>query len=146
MSLKDLLAANRIRNHATSKQELDGLCALVERDLQDADIPNLSADPRYATAYNAVLQLCKMALACGGYRVGASLGRHQTTFEASSLLLSPFGRAYTTYFDTCRHKRNRLEYDSAHVVTETETREFVKKAHEFRRLVEEWIGREYPQL
>jgi len=144
--LKALHAANRIRTHTTSKEELDALRALVERDLTDADVPNLSADRRFATAYNAVLQLCKMALACAGYRVATGLGHHQTTFEAAGLALDPAASSYTAHFDTCRRKRNILDYDAACVATETETKELLKKAHEFNELVEGWIAHNHPYL
>jgi hypothetical protein len=89
--LKALLTAKRLHTHVTSKQELDGLRELVERDLLDADIPKLSTDRRFATAYNAVLQLSKIAMACDGYRVATGLGHHQTTFEAAGFVLGPAG-------------------------------------------------------
>jgi hypothetical protein len=122
------------------------LRALIERDLLDADIPGLSADRRFATAFNAVLQLCKMALACAGYRVATAPGHHQTTFEAAGLALGAAAADYTTYFDTCRRKRNILDYDTANVASETEAAELVRKAHEFNTLVESWISRRYPEL
>jgi hypothetical protein len=48
---------------------LTDLRAVIARDLQDAALSGLSADRRFATAYNAVLQLTKMVIACAGYRV-----------------------------------------------------------------------------
>jgi hypothetical protein len=146
VSLNALLAANRIRAHATSKQELDALRALVERDLLDADIRTLSADRRFATTYNAALQLCRMAIACAGYRVATGLGHHQTTFEAAAFALGSAATSYTVYFDTCRRKRNIVDYDAAHVVSETEADELVAKTHEFNQLVEDWIGQHHPHL
>jgi len=41
---------------------------VVERDLADASIPQLSPDRRFATAYNAVLQAAKAITYCEGYR------------------------------------------------------------------------------
>ena len=146
MSLKALLAANRLRTQTTSKSELDALRAVVERDLRDADIPSVSADRRFAIAYNAVLQLCKIALACAGYRVATGPGHHQATFEAASFALDSTALPYTTYFETCRRKRNLLDYDAACVATDTEARELVKKAHEFSELVEMWIAQHHPHL
>ncbi len=32
-----------------------------------------------ATAYNAVMQISKLAIACAGYRVSSGLGHHQST-------------------------------------------------------------------
>ncbi len=36
MSWQQLLAANRVRRHVTSQQELNDLRAVIARDLQDA--------------------------------------------------------------------------------------------------------------
>jgi hypothetical protein len=41
--------------------------ALVARDLADSKVSGLSADRRFATAYNAALQAANMAIACAGY-------------------------------------------------------------------------------
>lgn len=38
--------------------------ALIARDLADASLAGLSADRRFATAYNAALQAANMAIAC----------------------------------------------------------------------------------
>ena len=80
MTWQQLLSLNRVRAHRTSKQELDDLRAVIERDLRDAGISGLSADRSFATAYNAALQTAKMAIACAGYRV-VGQGHHQVSFE-----------------------------------------------------------------
>jgi hypothetical protein len=51
----NLLANKEAQKHGTSKKELDNMRALIARDLTDADIAGLSADRRFATAYNAAL-------------------------------------------------------------------------------------------
>src|SRR5712692_8728804 len=145
MSWQQLLAHHRVQTHTTSRRELDGLRTIVARDLQDARVVGLSTDRQFATAYNAVLQLAKMAVACAGYRV-VGAGHHQTTFEAVELALGPTVSTLTSYFDMCRRKRNILDYDTAQVVTETEAKELVQKAEEFRTLVEQWIAQNYPQF
>ena len=131
MSWQQLLRSHRVQAHATSHRELEGLRAVVGRDLKDARVPGLSTDRQFATAYNAVLQLAKMAIACAGYRV-VGAGHHQTTFEAVELALGASVANLASYFDTCRRKRNILDYDNAQVVTETEAQELVQKAEEFR--------------
>ena len=105
----------------------------------------LSTDRQFATAYNAVLQLAKMAIASAGYRV-VGAGHHQTTFEAVELALGARVSSLASYFDTCRRKRNILDYDTAQVVTETEAKELVQKAEGFRTLVEQWIRQHYRPL
>jgi hypothetical protein len=94
VSLAALLANKRIERHLTSSHELAGLRKLIARDMADASVSGLSADRIFATAYNAVLQLSKMTLACAGYRVSTTLpGHHQTTFEAAGLVLGAPARA-----------------------------------------------------
>jgi hypothetical protein len=134
-----------VRAHTTSKPELDALRSVVERDLRDAALPGLSEDRRFATAYNAALQLAKMAAACAGYRV-SGLGAHQTSFEAAELALGSSVSNLTAYFETCRRKRNALDYDMAHIISDSEATEILEKTAEFRREVEGWIATHHPHL
>jgi len=143
MSWQTLLAGQKVRTHSTSKRELDDLRDVIERDLADAAIAALSADRQFATAYNAALQTATMSVACAGYRT-SGMGHHQTTFEVAELALGPGSAPLTAYFDTCRRKRNTVDYDRAHVTTETEAGEIVKKAEDFLRLTENWIAQNYP--
>jgi hypothetical protein len=114
--------------------------------MADAALPGLSADRIFATAYNAALQLSKMALACAGYRVSATLpGHHQTTFEAASFVLGAAARRLTDYFETCRRKRNLIDYDSAEVTTESQAAELLESATQYQSLVEGWITRNHPK-
>jgi hypothetical protein len=146
VSLTALLASKRLERHRTSLNELAGLRKLVARDLGDATLPALSADRTFATAYNAVLQLSKIALACAGYRVSSTLpGHHQTTFEAAGLVLGAAARQLTDYFETCRRKRNVIDYDSAEVTTESQAAELLEKAAQYRKLVERWIAKHHPK-
>lgn len=144
MSWGALLANRTVQPHKTSKKEMESLRQLVARDLADAAIEELSADRRFATAYNAVLQLSKMAIACAGYRVTSGSGHHQKTFEAVKQALGKPGEPLADYFETCRRKRNHIDYDASEVVTNTEAQELLEKAGEFREMVEEWIVKHHP--
>lgn len=144
MSWKALLASRTVRPHKTSAKEVEGLRQIVARDLADAAIEGLSADRRFATAYNAVLQLSKMAIACVGYRVTSGSGHHQKTFEAVKTALGKPGEPLADYFETCRRKRNHIDYDASEVVTDTEAEELLEKAEEFQEMVEEWIVKHHP--
>ena len=57
MTCTTLLASHDVQRHRTSKRELDETRAVIERDLGDARVAGLSADRRFATAYNAKLDL-----------------------------------------------------------------------------------------
>jgi hypothetical protein len=118
---------------------------VVARDLADASLADLSPDRQFATAYNAVLQLSKMAIACAGYRI-VGPGHHQTTFVALPLAMGPEVAGLARYFDTCRRKRNIIDYDLASAASETEAEELVEKADEFKDRVERWITTTHPAL
>jgi uncharacterized protein (UPF0332 family) len=144
MSWSHLLASRTIQMHTTSKQEIDSLRELVSRDLKDAEIVGLSEDRCFATAYNAVLQLSKIAIACAGYRVSTGAGHHQKTFESVKVALGAVpAENLADYFETCRRKRNKIDYDAAEIVSETEARELLEKAREFQLLIEAWIAKNH---
>lgn len=118
---------------------------MVERDLDDARIPELSTDRRFATAYNAVLQLATIVIACAGYRV-VGLGHHQTTLRALPVAMGNTASGYAAYFEQCRRKRNQVDYDMVNVATETETEDLLAKAEEFKEFVGAWIKKHHPQF
>lgn len=72
------------------------------------------------------------------------MGHHQKTFEASKAALGIQAAPYADYFETCRRKRNLIDYDAAEVATETEADELLEKACEFQALVEKWIEKNHP--
>jgi uncharacterized protein (UPF0332 family) len=146
VSWTQLLAKREVNAHLTSRQELNNIRALIARDLADASIAVLSADRRFATAYNAALQAGTIAVACSGYRVTARAGHHAVTFEAAQLALGTSATTLTDYFDACRRKRNTIDYQNISVATDTEAKELVKKANEFLRLVERWVQLNHPSF
>ena len=139
MGWKKLLQENRVHKHTTSRKELDEIRRLVARDLADAAIPALSEDRRFATAYNAALQTAKMAIACAGYRIASVPGHHRLTFEGAKLAIGrPAGRL-TAFFESCRRKRNEIDYTGATIATTTEAEELLEHARTFFDIVEKWI-------
>jgi uncharacterized protein (UPF0332 family) len=140
-----LLANKEVQRHKTSKKELDKLRAVIARDLADASLNGVSADRRFATAYNAALQAAKIAIACAGYRV-VGAGHHRISFEVLKLAVGRVAKPYSDYFDRCRRKRNVIDYDDAFVATETEATEIVAKAKEFIAVLERWIAKNHPAV
>ena len=116
------------------------LRAVITRDLVDAALDGVSADRRFATAYNASLQAAKMAIACAGYRV-VGFGHHRISFEVVKLAIAKEADQYSNYFDRCRRKRNVIDYDDDFVAIETEALEIVRKAKEFVNVIEQWIAK-----
>lgn len=115
-----LLRSGRIRSHRTNRQEIAGLFQVVERDLADASIMALSADRRFATAYNAALQAATAVMYSEGYRAH-NLGHHSTVFEFLGEAMGTEVASLASYFDDCRRKRNRADYVGAGSITLTET-------------------------
>jgi hypothetical protein len=86
---------------------------LIARDLKDAGVTEISADRRFATAYNAALQAANMAVACAGYRISSTSGHHKIALESAQLALGKAANEYADYFETCRRKRNMIDYTRA---------------------------------
>ena len=146
MTWTNLLANKEAQKHKTSKKELDNMRALIARDLADASLVGLSADRRFATAYNAALQAANMAIACAGYRIVSKVGHHRVSLESTKLVLGKTAHKYADYFETCRRKRNTIDYTFSNVATDTEAKEIVVQAKQFYVEVEDWITKNHPPL
>ena len=57
------------------------------------------------------------AIACAGYRVTAKTGNHKVTVDAIALAVGSAVKAHADYFETCRRKRNAIDYTRSHVAT-----------------------------
>jgi allantoicase len=140
------LASKEAQKHKTSKKELDNMRALIARNLADAAIAGLSADRRFATAYNAALQAANMAIACAGYRIVSKVGHHRVSLESTKLVLGKTAFKYADYFEICRRKRNTIDYTFSNVATETEANEILIQSSQFYGEGEDWIANNHPSL
>lgn len=145
MNLRNLLREGRLRRQRTSKEEIAALLRIVERDLRDASLRGLSPDRRFATAYNAVLQMATAMLRCRGYRTTGSW-HHATTFQALRDILGADYHDLIDYFDACRSKRNVTDYDQAGQISEKEADELLEEAKEFRSFGRKWIREKHPAV
>ena len=87
-----------------------------------------------------------MAIACAGYRIVSKLGHHRVSLESTRLVLGKRAHKFADYFETCRRKRNTIDYTFSNVATETEAKEILIQATQFCREVEDWIAEDYPSL
>ena len=87
-----------------------------------------------------------MAIACAGYRITAKIGHHKVSLEGAMLALGKSAQGLTEYFETCRRKRNQIDYAQSRVASETEATELVTNAKHFHALVEDWIAKNHPKL
>ncbi|MDP3012144.1 MAG: hypothetical protein Q8N27_05445 [Candidatus Hydromicrobium sp.] len=142
MNLKDLLNQGRLRQHKTSKKEIENLLALVRRDIIDAKVEGLSSDRRFACAYNAVLQLATILLYCKGYEP-EGLGHHFTVFQTMKIIMGTDYYTLADYFDSCRSKRNITDYDYAGGISDSEAEELIKDAERFLEVTLNWLRKNY---
>jgi uncharacterized protein (UPF0332 family) len=145
MPYKRLLGEGRIRRHRTNRQEIASLFQVVERDLADAAITALSADRRFATAYNAALQVATAVMYSEGYRAHG-IGHHSTTFEFLKEAMGPDIASLADYFGDCRRKRNRADYIGVGYISMTEAEDLLREAREFTAQAQAWIETHHPEL
>jgi uncharacterized protein (UPF0332 family) len=140
-----LHSEGRLVRHKTCRKEVSNLLQLVRRDIKDAKVRGLSVDRKFATAYNAVLQLAMIILYCAGYRTKGA-GSHFTVFQAMKEILGKDYVELADYFDACRSKRNITDYDYAGVVSKKETEELIKEAEQFQKFILKYLRDNFPQF
>jgi len=143
--LRQLLNQGRLRRHKTSKEEISNLLRLVNRDIKDAKVKGLSSDRKFATAYNAVLQLATIPLCCKGYEP-RGVGHHFTVFQAMKDIMGKDYHNLADYFDSCRAKRNITDYTRSGQISQAEAKELVEETEKFSKVVLRWLKTNHPNL
>ncbi len=144
MSLSVWAKSGWLKAHTPTEQQVAAIFGVVDRDLEDSG-RNLSPDGRFNIAYNAALQLCAVALLAEGWRPD-KLNAHYRTIAALPIILGKEWQDGADYLDTCRSKRNGLEYDAAGRVSTAEAKELREFAEELREAVVAWLGEKHPAL
>jgi len=145
MSLQDWLNNKWLRPHKTSPDEIGNLMGIVDRDIQDANFREVSADWRFGIAYNAALKLCTILLYAKGFMPERGLA-HYRTIQALPLILGNEREEDKIYLDACRIKRNKVEYDYSGGVTHAEADELTQFVIELKDDVKKWLKDNYPDL
>lgn len=144
--LTNWLQEDKLKKHNTSSDEISKLFKIVNRDLIDASIQGLSADRRFITAYNAILQLTTIVLRAHGLRTNPNkAGHHRISIDALPEILGPEFQDLTDYFNTCRIKRHICDYTSSGEISEKEASEFLFEANNFKDSVLKWIKEKHAQ-
>ena len=145
MTFDKFLKEGKLDPHKTSKQEISALFEVIKRDLKDAGVKALSSDRRFAIAYNATLQSATIFMHCLGFRA-KSEGHHYITFLFLKDALGGMFKEEAVFFDACRIKRNRTDYDRAGEISEKETEELTAEAKSFFERIKKWVKENYPHL
>jgi hypothetical protein len=144
MSLRQWEENGWLRKEPTSRNEIENLLAIVERDLADATKP-VSPDWQFGIAYNAALKLCMILLRSEGFRPGHGL-QHYRTIMAMPLVLGRSRRPDAEYLDSCRIKRNAAEYDYVGGIGEGEAVELIGFVGKFEVEVITWLKAHHPEI
>jgi hypothetical protein len=144
MSLDAWAKAGWLKAHKPSKAQIADLFGIVDRDLEDAG-RGVSPDWQFGIAYNAVLKLCMILLSAEGWRAERNLA-HYRTLQALPLILGKEHQSDADYLETCRTKRNLVEYDAAGRVSAKEAKELAAFARGLRETVVGWLGENHPEL
>lgn len=71
---------------------------------------------------------------------------HYRTLQALPQILGGDRAADAEYLDSCRAKRNTVEYDRAGIVSASEAVELIEFARELEKDVQEWLKQCHPEL
>lgn len=144
MSLKQWAANGWLRPHTSSPQEIADLLSIVDRDLLDVS-QGISFDWQFGIAYNAALKLCTILLYASGYRAERSL-QHYRTIQSLPIILGEKWAEDAEYLETCRKKRNIVEYDYVGAATEADVEELIAFVRSFQNEVLGWLRKSHPGL
>lgn len=145
MSLEKWAEYGWLKAEPSSRNEIDGLLEIVERDLSDAGVEAISDDRRFEAAYSAARTAAAIALRACGYRTTQQLGHHQKTIESMEFTIMADSRTIQK-LRVFSKKRNAASYDSAGNVTAHELEQMVEFAAELQTTVQNWLKTHYPEF
>jgi len=145
MTLKQWQNNGWLKSHKTSKEEIGNLLAIVDRDIKDASEGGISADWSFGIAYNAALKLCTILLYAEGYKAERNL-QHYRTIQALPLILGVERKGDTDYLETCRAKRNIVEYDYIGGVSSDNALELIEYVKDLKVDVERWLVKNHHEF
>ena len=144
MSLADWLADRWIVAHEPTLEEIADLFAVVDRDLEDAALTDLSADWQLSITYNAALQLATLALAAEGFRPGRERAHERTILSLRDT--AGIDAKTVDLLDAIRRKRNQINYERAGATSASEAGEFHQVVTALRGDVLRWLRKKHPRL
>lgn len=144
VSLQSWLESGRLRAHKTSSSEIAELLKAADRDLADAQLHELSADRRFATAYSAALLVATVALAASSYRATQE-GHHYWTIQSLASTMKLDAKTIDQ-LNTFRRKRNIADYERVGMVSEQEIGKMLALAKKLRTAVVEWLKKNHPEF
>jgi hypothetical protein len=146
MSLEQWRKNSWLREDPATVEEIKDLLAVVDREIADASVAQLSTDGRFMHAYDAALNLCAIALRVSGYAVPKGSNHHKRTIGALPLVLGNEYQVISDQIELASRLRGQAMYDRAEVVRLGDAEELAETARDLRASVLSWIKREHPNL
>ena len=144
MTLRQWQTNGWLKVEPTSRDEIANMLAMVDRDLKDA-AGSISPDWRFGIAYNAALKLCTVLVRAEGYRPSHGL-QHYRAIMAMPLVLGQKKKNDANYLDSCRTKRNTIEYDYIGGASDADADELIEFATELKAEVMKWLKDNHNEL
>jgi hypothetical protein len=144
VSLTNWQVAGWLVEHKATRDEIQALLGVIDRDLRDSDVAALSPDTQLGLAYNAALQAGAIALAACGYRAARDR-KHYVTIQSLAHTITAEATVVNR-LDAFRKKRNIGDYERAGSTSSKEAAELRELARHLRDDVRAWLGRVHPEL
>jgi len=135
-----------LATHVTNRQEVSDLLAIMDIDLKDAEIPELSAERKLSCCHNAVLTAARAALRASGYRVPRSNQSHHYYAIQSLRYTVEFDADTVLRIEAVQKKRNVADYVRIGEVSESVVAEILALARDVCQRVREWLIENHPKL
>jgi len=98
MSIDNFLKRGILVKQPSSKEEIEELLKIVERDINDSKASEVSYDWQFGIAYNAALKLATILVRSAGYRVKGQ-GHHMNTIALIPEFLGNDKKEYRYFLD-----------------------------------------------
>ncbi len=146
MSLEAWRDSRLIVEHESSRQEVSELLGIVKTDLDDARIPELSPDRRFACCYGALLTAARAALRSAGYRVPKGAPSHHYYAIQSLQFTVGLDPQALRQIESMGKKRATADYVRVGELSESMVEEAIAFAEDCCGRIADWIRAEYPSL
>ena len=145
MTLENLLAIHRLLPFEATPAGIQRLLASAERNLADAQLPELSADNRFDAAYKTIMQCAMIGLWAKGYRTSTSQpGHHQTAIQCLTLTMG-VAKDDVIVLDSLRRQRNVTDYEGD-PVSEAILAACLEEAGKLLAHTSRWLRDAHPEL
>ncbi len=146
MTLEQWQKNSWLREELATRNELKDLLAVVDREIADASVTQVSNDGRFMHAYDAALNLCAIALRASGYTVPKGGSHHKRTIGALPLVLGEEYQEIADQIELASRLRGQAMYDRAEVVRSKDADELVETSKSLRESIMVWIAKTHADL